>query len=154
MTAALAPVDLTPDTSVVVARLSNWHPDHDLARPLLASGLPIGAHVLAESYSVLTRLPAPRRPDPTLVITALRRAFPVAPLTLPARRLAPLLERLAAAGVSGGAAYDALVATAQVAGLTLVSFYQRARSTYARRHRPLAGVRSCTGRAATPARAR
>ncbi len=55
---------VTPDTSVVIAGLSSWHPDHDLARPVLADKPPILAHVLSESYSVLTRLPAPRRLDP------------------------------------------------------------------------------------------
>jgi predicted nucleic acid-binding protein len=123
---------MTPDTSVVIAGLSSWHPDHELARPVLAASPPILAHVLGESYSVLTRLPAPRRLDPTLAITALRRAFPDAAVTLAGRRLAPLLERLAGSGIRGGATYDAIVAeTARVAGLTLITFDARARATYA-----------------------
>lgn len=84
-----------------------------------------------EAYSVLTRLPAPRRIDPALARLALAHAFPDPPVSLPARRVMPLLQLLESAGISGGATYDALVAeTARVAGLTLVSFDVRARSTY------------------------
>jgi predicted nucleic acid-binding protein len=84
-----------------------------------------------EAYSVLTRLPAPRRIDPALARLALAHAFPEPPASLPARRVMPLLQLLEAAGISGGATYDALVAeTARVAGLTLASFDVRARSTY------------------------
>ncbi len=123
---------VTPDTSVVIAGLSSWHPDHDLARPVLADKPPILAHVLSESYSVLTRLPAPRRLDPILAVTALRHAFPDTPVSLAGRRLAPLLDRLATAGIHGGATYDAIIAgTARVAGLMLISFDERARATYA-----------------------
>ena len=63
-----------------------------------------------EAYSVLTRLPAPRRIDPALARLALAHAFPQPPASLPARRVMPLLQLLEAAGISGGATYDAIVA--------------------------------------------
>jgi predicted nucleic acid-binding protein len=123
--------DATPDTSVVVAGLSSWHPDHDVARTVLATAPRLVAHVLAESYSVLTRLPPGRRVEPALVLAALAHTFPSEPIGLPARRLLPLLRRLEAAGISGGATYDALVAeSARVAGLRLTTLDARARPTY------------------------
>lgn len=119
------------DTSVVVAGLCTWHPDHDAARAVLAAR-PVGlAHVLVESFSVLTRLPATRRLDPAIALTAVRRAFPKAPIGLPPSSIAPLLKRLVLAGISGGATYDALVAeTARRARLVLYSLDARASSTY------------------------
>jgi predicted nucleic acid-binding protein len=121
-----------PDTSVVVAGLSSWHPDHDRAREVLAKQPHGLAYVMVESYSVLTRLPLARRLDPALVLAALAHAFPGHPVSLPTRRLMPLLGRLRDAGISGGATYDGLVAeTARAAGLNLISLDARARPTYA-----------------------
>ncbi len=121
----------TPDTSVVVAGLSSWHPDHDRARRVLADRPRVVAHVLVESYSVLTRLPRSRGLEPSIAIEALSQAFHDQPIALPARRLWPLLERLNAAGISGGGTYDGLVAeSARVAGLRLISLDVRALSTY------------------------
>jgi predicted nucleic acid-binding protein len=124
--------DVTPDTSVVIAGLSSWHPDHDIARGLLAERPRLVAHVLLESYSVLTRLPPGRRVEASLVLAALSRNFPDSPIVLPSRRLMPLLRRLEAAGISGGATYDAVVAeSARSAGLRLATLDARARPTYA-----------------------
>jgi predicted nucleic acid-binding protein len=121
----------TPDTSVVVAGLSSWHPDHEVARAMLAGRPRVVAHVLLESYSVLTRLPPGRRVDPTLVLAALTGTFPGDPIALPARRVLPLLRRLESAGISGGATHDAIVAeTARSAGLSLATLDSRARPTY------------------------
>lgn len=116
---------------MVVAGLSAWHPDHDAARSVLAERPPVVAHVLAESYSVLSRLPRPRRLAPDLVIAALIAAFPNDPVALEPTTIRPLLERLAAHGIVGGSTYDALVAeTARQHGLTLVTLDRRARTTY------------------------
>ena len=53
--------------------------------------------------------------------------------TLMAKERASLLERLAAAGVLGGATYDGLVALEAVAhGVTLLTLHERALSTYRR----------------------
>ena len=121
----------TPDTSVVVAGLGAWHPDHDMARPVLAQRPPVIAHVLAESYSILTRLPRPRRLAPDLVFAALLAAFPTDPVTLAPDAIRPLLERLVAHGIVGGSTYDAVVAeTARQHNLTLITLDKRARATY------------------------
>lgn len=116
---------------MVVAGLSAWHPDHDIARPVLASRPRIVGHVLAEAYAVLTRLPHAQRLAPATVMGALRAAFPALPVVLAPRAVRPLLERLSAAGIGGGATYDALVAeTARTNGLELVTLDRRASVTY------------------------
>jgi predicted nucleic acid-binding protein len=59
--------------------------------------------------------------------------FPGAPLTLPGPEQAQLPTRLVAAGISGGAVYDALVgSTAAHHGATLVTLDARAMETYRR----------------------
>ncbi len=119
------------DTSVVVAGLCSWHPDHEIARAALAIRPVAIAHVLAECYSVLTRLPPPRRLGADVVVASLNRAFAEPPRTLPGEHLKPLLERLANSGITGGATYDAVIAaTAKGANLALASLDGRARSTY------------------------
>ena len=121
----------TPDTSVVVAGLSSWHADHDVARRELARRPPALGAVLIEAYSVLTRLPPPRRLRPRLVRDALTAALPGDPILLPAAALRTLLNGLVDHNVVGGAAYDAVIAeTARFHGLTLVSLDQRARPVY------------------------
>jgi hypothetical protein len=121
----------TPDTSVVVAGLCSWHPDHHAARLALAKHPPIVAHVLAESYSVLTRLPAQQRVQPTVARRALAAAFPNEPVQLAANDMNWMLDVLAGNNVGGGATYDALVAsTALRAGFTLQSLDLRALPTY------------------------
>jgi predicted nucleic acid-binding protein len=63
----------------------------------------------------------------------LERAFPRHPLTLPADRVAGLIGELVAAGVSGGATYDAVIAiTAAQHHRRLVTLDARARTTYER----------------------
>jgi predicted nucleic acid-binding protein len=121
----------TPDTSVVVAGLSSWHADHDIARRELAGRPPPIAAVLIEAYSVLTRLPPPRRLRPRLVRDALAAALPGDPIVLPGDALRALLSRLVDHNVVGGRAYDAVIGeTARFHGLTLVSLDERARSVY------------------------
>lgn len=120
-----------PDTSVVVAALSAWHPDHEAARLFLAKGPEGLAHVVTETFSVLTRIPHPRRIGSPIALAAIRRAFPRRLVSLPPTKIFPLFERLAGAGIQGGAVYDAIVAeTARLSGLRLVSLDERAQSTY------------------------
>ncbi len=122
---------LAVDTSVVVAGLSTWHPDHEAAKAVLYAKPAAIAHVIIESYSVLTRLPAPRRLDATLVLTALRRLFPNEPIPVPPSAIDDMLGRLASHGIAGGATYDAMVAeSARLADLALYSLDGRARRTY------------------------
>ncbi|MEQ6899463.1 PIN domain-containing protein [Microbacterium sp. KR10-403] len=123
---------MTPscDTSVLVAALVSWHESHDAAREAVADVRVVPAHVLLETYSVLTRLPAARRVAPVVAAAALA-SLPWRPLSLSATDQSQLITELAAADVSGGASYDALIAaTARRHGLTLLSLDRRAHRTY------------------------
>jgi predicted nucleic acid-binding protein len=121
------------DTSVVVAGFASWHEAHRPAAAALARRPRIPAHVLIESYSVLTRLPPPHRAPADLVAQFLAERFNDAPLQLPAREYLTLIHDSAASGLSGGAVYDALIAaTVRHAGATLLTRDQRARAVYER----------------------
>jgi predicted nucleic acid-binding protein len=119
------------DSSVTIAALLADHPAHEAAAKALAACEMTIAHVASETYSVLTRLPAPHRADAATAIEALRQRFPDPYVTLDANGHTKTLGRLAAAGVSGSATYDGLIAlTAQEHGLQLVSRDGRAARTY------------------------
>jgi predicted nucleic acid-binding protein len=120
------------DTSVVIAGLCSWHPDHELARRHLAAR-PVGIlHVVTEAYSVITRLPGNRKVAPDIAHQAIASVFQATLVALPESAVLPLLGRLAESGVHGGATYDAIVGeTARLAGLTLTSLDIRAQRTYA-----------------------
>ena len=121
------------DTSVVVAAFASWHEGHAAARRVLAAGPTLPAHVLLETYSVLTRLPPPHRAPAPIVAEFLARSFPGAPLALPARAHVKLIEDAARAGLAGGAIHDALIAaTAIHAHARLVTRDRRAVTTYER----------------------
>jgi len=120
------------DSSVVVAALVDWHPHHDVAVRALGRKPRAIAHALIESYSVLTRLPAPHRLAASLVGELLTHAFVEAPLTLEPAEYRLFLADSAAAGLSGGSIYDALIArTAARHGARLVTADERAAKTYA-----------------------
>lgn len=121
------------DTSVVVAGFASWHEGHRAAAAALARRPRIPAHVLIETFSVLTRLPPPHRAPADLVATFLAARFPDNPLALPAREHIALVKASAIAGFAGGAVYDALIAaTARHAGATLLTRDHRARAVYER----------------------
>jgi predicted nucleic acid-binding protein len=125
------------DSSVAVAAFASWHEAHDSARRVLSGDYALVAHAGIETYSVLTRLPAPHRVAPAVAAEFLRRQFARPWLTLDAGPQAELPARLAAVGVAGGAVYDALVGlTAAAAGATLASCDERAFRVY-----ELCGVR-------------
>jgi hypothetical protein len=91
------------------------------------------AHVVVEAYSVLTRLPSGLAVPAQAAAGVLARRFPQALLRLGDLERDSLLERLAAAGVFGGATYDGLVALEAVAhGLILLTLDERAQFTYRR----------------------
>lgn len=120
----------TCDTSVLVAALANWHEAHAAVRPLVRGIDCIPAHVLVETYSVLTRLPGSERVASTMAAAALE-ALAWTPITLPPESHLDTVRALAAAGISGGAAYDGIIAaTAAHHGLTLLTRDARARRTY------------------------
>jgi predicted nucleic acid-binding protein len=121
------------DTSVVVAAFASWHTMHGQAAEVLAAHPAVPGQVLAESYSVLTRLPPPHRAPPSLVTEFLAERFPQPPLVLPADRLREIVLGLSTRGVLGGAVYDALIGgTAGHAGLTLATCDSRAIPVYER----------------------
>lgn len=123
---------ITPDSSVVVAALAPWHEAHAYARHALRDARPgLIAHVALETTAVLSRMPEGHRIAPAVVVEALRRGFPVSWLTLDGTRTRRALDAAVAAGLRGGALYDALIAaTAAHHGLRLVSADHRARRTY------------------------
>ena len=119
------------DTSVVVAAFATWHERHEIAAQALARRPYAPAHVLVESYSVLTRLPAPHRAPAALVKEFLSKRFLEPPLLLPADAYLELIRRAASTSIRGGAIYDAVVAaTAAAAGATLLTSDRRATTTY------------------------
>ncbi|HUZ54619.1 MAG TPA: PIN domain-containing protein [Streptosporangiaceae bacterium] len=101
------------DTSVAVPLLVRSHHDHAaVARWWNGQEITVSGHALAETYSVLTRLPGDARLAPADA----------------ARTLPDTLSRL---GIAGGAVYDALVAlAAQEHGAALATRDARARGTY------------------------
>ena len=119
------------DTSVVVAAFASWHEGHRPAHAALARRPRLPTHVMAESYSVLTRLPPPHRAPAEVVVSFLLARFPRAPLTLPGTSYPALLRELVRSGVSGGAVYDGLIgATVRHAGATLLTRDRRAALVY------------------------
>jgi predicted nucleic acid-binding protein len=129
------------DTSALVAAFATWHEHHAAARALLDEDVRLVSHCAFESYSVLTRMPPPHRAPPDIVQGFLDRQFPKPWLALPPKASAALLATLPAAGIVGGATYDAIVAaTAHHARATLVTCDVRAARTYDAigvTHRPL-----------------
>lgn len=119
------------DTSVLVAAFARWHADHDLAVVALGRASALVDHVAVETFSVLTRLPAPRRVRPGLVTAFLDRHFSAEIPRLPAPGSGALLQVAQRCGISGGAVYDLVVGLAAArAGATLLSLDRRAAPTY------------------------
>jgi predicted nucleic acid-binding protein len=119
------------DTSLVVAAFASWHEKHEPARRALESGVRLIEHCALETYSVLTRLPAPHRVAGNVVRDFIKRRFTQAFVRLSARGHRQFLVSLPEHGISGGAAYDALVAaTTAEHDLTLLSCDRRAAVTY------------------------
>ena len=118
------------DSSVTVAAYATWHETHEAARHVMAGEVALPAHVVLETYSVLTRMPPPHRAPPRLVARWLQQFDTVLdPADGAAHR--SLVADLADAGVLGGMTYDALVAhTCLQHGVALVSNDARASRTY------------------------
>jgi len=120
------------DTSVVIPYVMQSHPAHLATRRQLAGRqVVLTTHSLAESYSVLTRLPGDARSTPTDAATLLAANFPesIAPDADVARRLPDVLAPIS---IAGGAVYDALVGLAAAAAdIALVTRDVRAVPTYA-----------------------
>jgi predicted nucleic acid-binding protein len=107
------------------------HESHGAVRRALSEyQLVLTGHSLAETYSVLTRLPGDARLAPTDAVQLLGANFgqPV----LPAQETASSLPaELASRGIAGGAVYDALVGlAARDSRLELATRDRRAATTY------------------------
>jgi len=121
------------DTSLVVAAFASWHENHEAARRALDGGLRLIEHCALETYSVLTRLPAPHRTSSAMVREFLGPRFPQPFLRLSAQAYRNFILGLPDHDVTGGAAYDALVAaTAAACGVGLVTCDRRALPIYER----------------------
>jgi predicted nucleic acid-binding protein len=119
------------DTSLVIAAFASWHEAHDAARGALDSGLDLIEHCALETYSVLTRLPPPHRAPGEIVRDFLAARFPQPLLRLSAGAYREFVLGLAQRRISGGAAYDALVAATAIAnGVELVTCDRRALPVY------------------------
>jgi predicted nucleic acid-binding protein len=119
------------DTSLVVAALCQWHAGHELSRQVVEERQPmLPAHVLVESYATLTRIPG-HELAPEIAWQALDETFPRRHPSLQATMYRTLVAQLAAANISGGRVYDALVGAAvKAAGATLATRDRRATATY------------------------
>lgn len=119
------------DTSVLVAAFSRWHDAHDLASAAVRRADALIDHVAVETFSVLTRLPAPRRAPAELVTAFLDHHFPAATPRLHNPAAAEVLTRAVAGRIAGGAVYDLLVAlSAATADAAVLSLDRRAAATY------------------------
>ena len=119
------------DTSTAVAFVVSDHSAHASTWEALAEReLGLAGHAWFETYSVLTRLPGPNRRDAATVTRLLTANFPKSRF-LDEATTAALTLRLAGSGISGGAAYDALVAaTAALHQMPLATRDRRAVETY------------------------
>jgi predicted nucleic acid-binding protein len=105
------------DTNVLVASIVAGHADHVRAFAVLervqarkVEGV-ISAHSLAETYAILTKLPAPFRHSPEQALLSIQenilKHFKVSSLS--GGDYAELLRAAALAGVQGGTIYDAVL---------------------------------------------
>lgn len=105
------------DTSCMVAAVCSWHEQHAATAEELRRlerdrwRAVVAGHSLAEAYSVLTRLPTPRRLSPSDALLLVSRNWGRARVqVLSAREYWLLLRACNAAGIAGGQLYDALIA--------------------------------------------
>lgn len=123
--------DALVDTSVAVALVVSDHAHHDAtSRALIGRRLGLAGHAAFETFSVLTRLPAPARRTPGAVARLVKSGFPHSRY-LGEAAAAALQERLGPLSIAGGSVYDALVgAVATEHDLRLVTRDRRALATY------------------------
>lgn len=122
---------LAVDTSVAVPLLVATHEAHRAVRSWGSKKvLHLSGHALAETYSVLTRLPGDARVSPQDAVELIDDNFE-GTLTFSPESTLSLHRKLAAHHVVGGAVYDGMVAlAAQYNDAVLVTRDARARATY------------------------
>lgn len=123
--------DLTLDTSVAIPLLVATHRAHAAVnRWWNGREIALSGHALAETYSVLTRLPGDLRLAPVDAARLLSERF-AEPLLLGSDVAGRLPEVLSRLGLAGGAIHDALVALAALEhGAALATRDARAKATY------------------------
>ena len=100
------------DTSVVIAAFAPWHEAHTAARRAVTPDAVVPAHVLTETYAVLTRMPEPFRMDAATVAAYLARQWG-------GRVIAPdadLYESLTAAASTAGPPHGGAARPAENSG--------------------------------------
>jgi predicted nucleic acid-binding protein len=119
------------DTSVAVPLLVRTHAAHAaVVRWWDGREVALSGHALAETYSVLTRLPGDLRLAPVDAARLIADRF-AEPLILRPKAFRRLPDELSRLGIAGGAVYDAIVALAAVEhGASLATRDARAKSTY------------------------
>jgi predicted nucleic acid-binding protein len=119
------------DTSVAVPLVVQTHRAHGAVRRWWnGRDIVLSGHALAETYSVLTRLPGDLRLAPADAARLLNERFGP-PLVLGRRLANRLPDVLSDLAIAGGAVYDALVAlAAKEHGHELATRDARAKSTY------------------------
>ena len=119
------------DTSVAVPLLVRSHQHHaEVVRWWAGQELALSGHALAETYSVLTRLPGDARLSAADAARLLDARF-TTPLTLSGPPVQTVHATLSRLGIAGGAVYDGLVAlAAKEHGVALATRDARARGTY------------------------
>jgi toxin FitB len=124
-------VTVAIDTSVAVPLLVRSHYDHAaVVHWWNGQDVALSGHALAETYSVLTRLPGDARLAPADAARLMNARFSP-PLMLSSSRTRKLPDALSSLGIAGGAVYDALVAlAAREHGAVLATRDARARGTY------------------------
>ncbi|HEV3310851.1 MAG TPA: type II toxin-antitoxin system VapC family toxin [Chloroflexota bacterium] len=125
------PPDALVDTSVAIPLLVADHKHHEATVSAVGQRrIGLAGHAAFETFSVLTRLPAPLRRSPEMLAELMKESFPDN-CYLSAGASAKLLERLPEAAISGGNVFDALVgATAAEQNVTLLTRDRRALATY------------------------
>jgi len=122
---------LALDTSVAVPLLVQTHRAHAaVVRWWGGREVALSGHALAETYSVLTRLPGDLRLAPADAARLLGERF-AEPLVLGSEISVRLPDVLGRFRIAGGAVYDALVALAAAEhGAELATRDARAKTTY------------------------
>ena len=107
------------DTSALIAAVSSWHEHHERTRSEIErrvrsdEQMVVAGHSLAETYSVLTRLPAPHRLRPDDAIALIESNWRDTPIVhLTGSEMWSALREAQRRELIGGQMYDALIAIA------------------------------------------
>jgi toxin FitB len=119
------------DTSVAIALLVQTHREHTaIVHWWAGREIALCGHAVAETYSVLTRLPGDLRLAPADAARLIAERF-ADPLILGPKVAKRLPDVLSGLGIAGGAVYDALIALAALEhDASLATRDVRAKATY------------------------